>query len=251
MTPRTSLTHPLRIDGLSCAPFASGTIGITFCPGKWGDSVYGAPWQRDLDVDLDAIRAWGVSVAMTLIRQSPSPSSGTRSIANSCPGESLLTMRNGYALCTEEGLARIDALLERSEPRDVDSLRGLLRIGLHWNVEVTDAAAGAQIRLPSVLLCPPRGLHARQKRERWQRSASLVLEATYEATLLSAVLNFQHGGTNEVLLTRVEGGAFGNDFAWINRAIERAVTIVENAGLDVRIVSFNLIPADIRRLCRE
>lgn len=69
MTPRTSLTHPLRIDALSCAPFASGSIGITFCPGKWGDSLYGAPWERDLDLDVEAIREWGASVALTLIEE--------------------------------------------------------------------------------------------------------------------------------------------------------------------------------------
>ena len=67
MTPRTSLSHPLQIGAVPCAPWAQGTIGITFCPGKWGDSLYGRPWQRDLDVDLDAIQTWGASLAVSLI----------------------------------------------------------------------------------------------------------------------------------------------------------------------------------------
>lgn len=57
MNERTRITHPLRIDELACTPWAAGTIGITFCPGKCGDSVFGSPWQRDLDLRLGA-RKW-------------------------------------------------------------------------------------------------------------------------------------------------------------------------------------------------
>ena len=67
MTPRTSLSHPLQIGSVACAPLAQGAIGVTFCPGKCGDSVHGAPWQRDLDIDLDAIRAWGADLALSLL----------------------------------------------------------------------------------------------------------------------------------------------------------------------------------------
>jgi hypothetical protein len=52
---------------VACAPLAQGTIGMTFCPGKWGASLYGGPWQRDLHVDVDAIRDWGASLALSLI----------------------------------------------------------------------------------------------------------------------------------------------------------------------------------------
>ena len=61
---RTSQTHPLRIDDL---PVANGHLGLTLCPGKRGDSVFGAPWARDLDTDLDAVRDWGADAVVTLI----------------------------------------------------------------------------------------------------------------------------------------------------------------------------------------
>jgi len=64
--PRTSLTHPLRIDTL-VDDRTGGTIGITFCPGKQGDSLYGSPWARDLDMDLDAVKAWGALALVTLV----------------------------------------------------------------------------------------------------------------------------------------------------------------------------------------
>jgi ADP-ribosyl-[dinitrogen reductase] hydrolase len=62
--PRTSLTDPLRIAEVSAG---RGAIGITFCPGKQGDSVFGRPWARDLALDLDVIAGWGAQAVLTLI----------------------------------------------------------------------------------------------------------------------------------------------------------------------------------------
>jgi ADP-ribosyl-[dinitrogen reductase] hydrolase len=63
---RTSLTHPLQIATITVGE-NGGKVGITFCPGKKGPSVFGAPWDRDLTVDVEAIRAWGASSVLTLI----------------------------------------------------------------------------------------------------------------------------------------------------------------------------------------
>lgn len=38
-----------------------------------------------------------------------------------------------------------------------------------------------------------------------------MLEAAYEARLLAGILNERRGMSNRVLLTRLGGGAFGND----------------------------------------
>jgi protein-tyrosine phosphatase len=40
---------------------------MTICPGKKGESVYGAAWDRDLATDLDAIEAWGAECVVTLM----------------------------------------------------------------------------------------------------------------------------------------------------------------------------------------
>jgi hypothetical protein len=55
------------------------------------------------------------------------------------PVEALWEMRNDYALCTREGLDAIADHLHGCDARELDRLRGLLRVGLHWDVEVTDA----------------------------------------------------------------------------------------------------------------
>lgn len=61
---RTSISHPLRIDEL---PFGNGRLGITLCPGKRGNSVFGAAWDRDLDLDLTVIQRWGANAVLSLI----------------------------------------------------------------------------------------------------------------------------------------------------------------------------------------
>ena len=63
---RTSLTHPLEIAALSAGP-ALGRIGITFCPGKYDAHAMSGYWDRDLSLDLDAIRDWGAAAVVTLL----------------------------------------------------------------------------------------------------------------------------------------------------------------------------------------
>ncbi len=62
---RTSHTHPLQIAFVRPTP-TSGRIGITFCPGKRQPDAATGAWQRQLDVDLDAIAAWGAVAVVTL-----------------------------------------------------------------------------------------------------------------------------------------------------------------------------------------
>lgn len=61
---RTSVSDPIRSSEVLCG---HGVLGLTFCPGKSGPSVFGDDWQRDLDVDLDAARAWAASMVLTLV----------------------------------------------------------------------------------------------------------------------------------------------------------------------------------------
>jgi hypothetical protein len=62
---RTSLSHPLRIDELGAG--AAGRIGLCICPGKRGDSLKGARWQRDLALDLAVVQRWRPDAVLTLI----------------------------------------------------------------------------------------------------------------------------------------------------------------------------------------
>ena len=63
---RTSVTDPLQIATIPVGE-SGARIGITFCPGKKGASVFGAPWDRDLAADITIIEHWGAYAVLTLI----------------------------------------------------------------------------------------------------------------------------------------------------------------------------------------
>ena len=65
---KTSLTRPLQIAAISAGP-ALGRVGITFCPGKYDQKAMSGYWDRDLALDLDAIREWGAAAVVTLVEQ--------------------------------------------------------------------------------------------------------------------------------------------------------------------------------------
>jgi protein-tyrosine phosphatase len=154
------------------------------------------------------------------------------------PVRELWNMQNGYALCSQEGLTAIAAHLQARGQAELDELRAKLRIGIHRDVEVTDAT-GDHRPLVSQAFCSALPVSSTTvPRRHWQAFASLVLEAAYEATMWAGVLNAQHGASNVVLLTQVGGGAFDNDEKWVSAATLRALELVRNYDLDVKLVSY-------------
>jgi hypothetical protein len=167
------------------------------------------------------------------------------------PVDTLWTMRNGYALCTSEGLDAITNLLTNATEDRRDTLRGQLAIGLHRDVEVTDVAEGPR-RIVSQAFCSALPVaYSPIPRPAWESFARLILEAAYEATLLAAADQTNAGGSNTVLLTRLGGGAFGNADAWIDDAMRRALGVVEHAGLDIRLVGYGSVHPSVRAIVEE
>ncbi len=147
-------------------------------------------------------------------------------------------MQNGYALATTDGLEAINARLSAASPDDLDALRGLLRIGVQHDVEVLSTEHVVTQVYGSALPVA----YGEPDAPLWEPFARLVLEASYEATLRIARLE----SATPVFLTQLGGGVFGNDSAWIEDAIVRAVTTV--CGLDVRLVSYGASQASARRI---
>ncbi len=163
------------------------------------------------------------------------------------PVDALWNMRNGYAMATRHGLASIAAFLNEADPATLDALRGLLRFGLHEDVEVTDAPQPGP--LVSQMFCSALPVaYSGLPRSSWTPFARLVLEAAYEATLLAGLLNADRRASKRVLLTRLGGGAFGNDDRWIDEAMLRALRIVGHTDLDVVIVSYDRPSPDLRAM---
>lgn len=169
-----------------------------------------------------------------------------------CEVSDLWRMHNGYALCTEEGLGAIERLLrEDHQGEDTEALRGQLEVAVQRDTEVTDVDEQRPHLVDQVFCSALPVSYTRVAPLRWAPFATLVLEAAYEATLLAAVEGSTRGRSRTVVLTSLGGGAFGNDPAWIVAAIERALWIVEGAGLDVRLNHYGSSPRWAIELARR
>lgn len=164
------------------------------------------------------------------------------------PLRNLWKTRNGYLLATRPGLNLISTYLASTAPAAVDDLRGRVRIGVHADVEVTDAASQPGPIVSQALCSALPVAYSEVPAKDWAPLATLVREAAYEATLLAGLLNAARGGSNIVLLTMLGGGAFGNDDTWIHHAIEYAMQQIQGVDLDVRLVSYGPPSATVRAL---
>ena len=81
---KTSQQYPLEIDSVS-VPGSNGRIGMTFCPGKKQRGAMTGSWDRDLLVDLEAIRAWGATVIVNLIEDHEMTDLGVQDTAQHVP----------------------------------------------------------------------------------------------------------------------------------------------------------------------
>lgn len=160
------------------------------------------------------------------------------SLATGHPPAELWRMRNGYALAGTQGLDIVARHLRSLSAAGIDAMRDQIRIGLHWDVEATEAD-GPDRPLVSQAFCSALPLaYCEPEAASWEPLARLVLEAAYEATLWAGVRNAARGVSNVVFLTRLGGGAFGNPGEWIDDAVARALNLFAAYDLDVRMVSF-------------
>lgn len=152
-------------------------------------------------------------------------------------GGRLWAMRNGYAWPTRAGLAEVRRRLRAAGEDELDGLRRLLRVGVQWDTEVTHGDVGhtvSQVYCSALPVAYVPGLD----RGLWAEFARLVLEAAYEATICTVILNTARGRSNKLFLTLLGGGAFGNETDWIVGALGRALNPYGSADLDVAIVSY-------------
>ncbi|MBK6593633.1 MAG: hypothetical protein IPG23_13300 [Burkholderiales bacterium] len=167
------------------------------------------------------------------------------------PVESLWRMQNGYALCAPDGLKAISRHLESLSKEQLKVLGGKLRIGVHTDVEVTDSDEPKR-QLVSQAFCSALPVaYSSIPQRQWKSFATLLLQAAYEATMCAAVLNAERGASNVVFLTRLGGGAFGNDDGWIHYAIREALQMVRGTALDVRLVSYGPPTEALEQIVRD
>lgn len=158
----------------------------------------------------------------------------------------LWEMRNGYPLASHAGLVEISERLKSADEDQRDALRRLLRIGIQWRTQVTLKDCRHLVSQAYGSALPV--AYSRHASNLWASFARLILEASYEATICTAILNSVQHGSNRVFLTLLGGGAFGNETDWILKGIERALNLHRHADLDVAIVSYGASNPYVRRL---
>src|SRR6185369_2316915 len=161
----------------------------------------------------------------------------------------LWEMRNGYALASGSGLLEIAHRLQGSSESEIDRLRQLLRIGIQWNTQVTLNDSRHTVSQAYCSALPVR--YSRHPSHLWAAFARLILEAAYEATICTAILNAMVHGNNRLFLTLLGGGAFGNEPDWIVGAIQRTLTLYKDVELDVAIVSYGSPTPYIQQLVSQ
>ena len=164
-------------------------------------------------------------------------------------GNRLWEMRNGYALASQSGLMEISNRLHGSSENELDELRKLLRVGIQWDPQVT--LRGSRHAVSQVYCSALPVAYTNHNPDFWEKFATLVLEASYEATICAAILNSASSGNHKLFLTLLGGGAFGNATKWIVGGIDRALNLYENSALDVAIVSFGSSKAESQQIVRR
>ena len=168
-------------------------------------------------------------------------------------------------MATDAGLEQLN---ERIAQGDREELQGLLRIGVHADVEVTGSSWGKRPVGRGSWAEPPAGHSVTQifgsacsvkysknsSAQLWQPLAQLILEASYEACLLAAVKQAEKhvysDASNVVYLTFLGGGVFGNAEVWITEAVRLACVKMASFNLDVRVVQYgSSVPEAKRSLC--
>ncbi|VAW74083.1 hypothetical protein MNBD_GAMMA12-2744 [hydrothermal vent metagenome] len=161
----------------------------------------------------------------------------------------LWEMKNGYALATGAGLREIRRKILDLSNGQLHSLKGKLSIGIQWNTEVT---LNNSQQLVSQAFCSALPVaYSRHPSTDWMAFATLVLQASYEAVICAGILNYLQTGNNRIYLTLIGGGAFGNDIDWIIRAIRRALSLYQDVGLDVVVVSHSRSNRHVQELISE
>ena len=161
----------------------------------------------------------------------------------------LWKMQNGYALATESGLKEISEKIRGMTEEQRDRLRGLLRIGMQWNTQVTLPDCRHLVNQAYCSALPV--AYSKCEDALWSEFARLVLEASYEATMCAAICNFVETGQKKVVLTLVGGGAFGNHESWMFSAMQRAIKLGSHVPLDIAIVSYRASKPGVRELIKQ
>lgn len=153
-------------------------------------------------------------------------------------GNNLWEMSNGYALINKEGLSQINSKLKNLPVSEYEKIKGELQVGIQWNTRVTIGECENEVTQVYCSALPIKYTRLNVNIREWELISKLILEATYEATFLVAIKNYLDKDANQLYLTLVGGGVFGNPLNWILDSINKSALKFREFPLDVKIVSY-------------
>ena len=163
--------------------------------------------------------------------------------------EGFWKMQNGYAMFSQEGILALNKKLASLEQKEIDELKQNLKIGIQWNTEVTKSNSKHKV---SQVYCSALPVsYCRLETFYFEKFARIILEATYEATLAAALINYKKNRSNKVFLTLVGGSAFGNEEYWILESMAKSINKFKDSPLDVKVVSFRKSNLNLVKMINE
>lgn len=160
---------------------------------------------------------------------------------------SMYTVKGGYTISSASQLTTLNKKIEElKKDNNTDELYAALRVGLHEDVQVTSKDWGNYIltdahRITQVFGSACAVGYNRVNSSLWRPFATIILEASYEATICAALLaSHRHAGkkgSHKIFLTTLGGGVFGNPIPWIASAIRTVCDKYKDYDLDIRIVT--------------
>lgn len=149
----------------------------------------------------------------------------------------LWRMQNGYALLNQEGLLHLNKTISQLSDIEYENAKSKLKVGVQWNTEVT---IGENNHTVSQIYCSALPVaYSDIWNIYWEKFARFILEATYEATMYTGLLNYEKTGCKKVYLTMIGGGAFGNNEDWIVESMFKAIEKFKNTPLEVKLVTYD------------
>ncbi|GAB5369870.1 hypothetical protein AAMO2058_001443800 [Amorphochlora amoebiformis] len=165
-------------------------------------------------------------------------------------------MHNGYSIpINRDSMIDLGERL-KTEPGLLEKVRDALKIGVHWDTQVyhrrknddEDAHLVAQLFCSACPVAYCKGI----KSTHWGPFASVVLEAAYEASIISAALvALKEKRRVKLFLTLLGGGAFGNRRSWIIKAVIRSLQMYQRFPVDVYMVHYGSIMSQARVIEKE
>ena len=156
------------------------------------------------------------------------------------------TMQNGYALPINENSIKNLAHRLTNDAALVKRAEDALRVGVHWDTSVKPPETHRVCQVYASALPvshAKRKISKKHKKElpdsEYEPFASLILRASYEATLaVAAIRSLERNERVKCYLTALGGGDFGNNYDWIRDAIKYALEQYQNYPIDVVLVFY-------------